>query len=185
VADRAEKQKAKITTDLKKFCTRKELAALFAGTKLNRWILVVPIHDSAQVNLYLTAKTAQVGALALPYVADDFEALVHDLDCFEADSREARALRRRLITLPPQPPTPEQIDRWTQASNPLVTALSEKLAKRLGSHEPGRHCQLKRPWYAGRVGGAAARVGELLCSPIMLPRSSRAGPEKGALGPLS
>jgi hypothetical protein len=25
----------------------------------------------------------------------------------------------------------------------------------------------------------------LLCSPIMLPRSSRAGPEKGALGPLS
>ena len=28
-------------------------------------------------------------------------------------------------------------------------------------------------------------VGELLCSPIVLPRSSRAGPEKGALGPLS
>jgi hypothetical protein len=55
-------------------------------------------------------------------------------------------------------------------------------------HRPalsGWHCQLKRPWYARRVGGAAARVGELLCSPIMLPRSSRAGPEKGALGPLS
>jgi hypothetical protein len=25
-----------------------------------------------------------------------------------------------------------------------------------------RHCQLKRPWYARRVGGAAVRVGELL-----------------------
>src|SRR6516164_1435581 len=48
-----------------------------------------------------------------------------------------------------------------------------------------RHCQLKRPWYAARVGDAAARVGELLCSPIVLPRSSRAGPKKGALGPLS
>ena len=48
-----------------------------------------------------------------------------------------------------------------------------------------RHCQLKRPWYAARVGGAAARVGDLLCSPIVLLRSSRAGPEKGALGPLS
>src|SRR5215467_2533854 len=44
-----------------------------------------------------------------------------------------------------------------------------------------RHCQLKRLRHARRVGGAAARVGELLCSPIMLPRSSRAGPEKGAL----
>jgi hypothetical protein len=37
------------------------------------------------------------------------------------------------------------------------------------------HCQLKRPWYARHVGDAAVRVGELLCSPIMLPRSSRAG----------
>jgi hypothetical protein len=37
---------------------------------------------------------------------------------------------------------------------------------------PAGHCQLNRPWYARRVGGAAARVGELLCSPIMLPRSS-------------
>jgi peptide/nickel transport system substrate-binding protein len=41
-----------------------------------------------------------------------------------------------------------------------------------------RHCQLKRPWYARCVGGVAARVGELLCSPVMLPRSSRAGQEK-------
>jgi transposase-like protein len=41
-----------------------------------------------------------------------------------------------------------------------------------------RHCQLKRPWYARRVGGAAARVGEFPYSPIMLPRSRRAGPEK-------
>jgi len=32
---------------------------------------------------------------------------------------------------------------------------------------------------------AAARVGELLCSPITLPRLSLAGPEEGALGPLS
>ena len=46
---------------------------------------------------------------------------------------------------------------------------------------PVRYCQLKRPWYGRRVGGAAARVGELLCSPIILSRSSRAGPEKGAL----
>jgi cation diffusion facilitator CzcD-associated flavoprotein CzcO len=49
---------------------------------------------------------------------------------------------------------------------------------------PG-HCQLKQSWYARRVGGAAARVGELLCSPIMPPRSSRAGPEKGVLSPLT
>src|SRR3954465_501958 len=58
----------------------------------------------------------------------------------------------------------------------LNTAIGELLR---------RHFQIMRPGYAPHVGGAAARVGELLCLPIVLPRSSRAGPEKGALGPLS
>jgi hypothetical protein len=40
------------------------------------------------------------------------------------------------------------------------------------------HCQLKRPWYARRVGGAPARVGELLCSPIMLPAQAERGRKK-------
>jgi len=40
------------------------------------------------------------------------------------------------------------------------------------------HCQLKRPWYAGRVGGAAARVGELLYSPIVLPAQAERGQKK-------
>jgi hypothetical protein len=138
VSDRADKQKAKITTDLRKFCMRQELVRLFAGFKLNRWILVVPIHDSAYVNLHLTAKSTEVRAKGLPYVADDFEVLVHDLACFDPDSREARASQRRLIRLPPQPATQEQIQTWAQASDPLVTALSEKLAKRTGSHDPTR-----------------------------------------------
>src|SRR5438132_12788373 len=73
VAERANKQKAKITTDLRKFCTRRELLKLFAGIKLNRWILVVPIHDSSQVNLHLTGKTTQVRACGLSYVAHHFE----------------------------------------------------------------------------------------------------------------
>jgi hypothetical protein len=44
-----------------------------------------------------------------------------------------RAFHRRQITLPPQPATAAQIDNWAQASNPLVTALSRKLVKRIGS----------------------------------------------------
>ena len=138
IADRADKQKVKITTDLKKFCTRREVERLFRGVKICRWILLVPAHDSAQVNLHLTTKTVQVRAMGLPYVADNFEVLIHDLECFDVDSREARTAQRRLIALPPQTPTQEQIDSWTQGSNPLVAALSEKLAKRVGSHDPAR-----------------------------------------------
>ena len=48
-----------------------------------------------------------------------------------------------------------------------------------GTHERFTgHCQLKQPWYARLVGGAAARVGEFLCSPIVLPRSAERGRNK-------
>ena len=74
-------------------------------------------------------------------------------------------------------------ERWFAAE--LIRHKGRLLLRQEHPEAAERYCQLKRPWYARRVGGAAARVGELLCSPIMLPRSSRAGPEKGALGPLS
>jgi len=48
-----------------------------------------------------------------------------------------------------------------------------------------RHRQLKRRWYARRVGGAEARVEELLCSRIVLPPLKPSGAGKGTLGPLS
>src|SRR5499426_4320174 len=37
------------------------------------------------------------------------------------------------------------------------------------------HCQLKRPRYARCVGGTAARVEELLCSPAVLPAQAERG----------
>jgi hypothetical protein len=48
-----------------------------------------------------------------------------------------------------------------------------------------RHCQLSRPWVCSLCrwrGGSGRRV---LCSPIVLPRSNRAGPERGTLSTLS
>jgi hypothetical protein len=52
----------------------------------------------------------------------------------------------------------------------LSSGLHDSPLEGTGFEPSVRHCQLKRPWYPRRVGGAAARVGELLCSPIMLPR---------------
>ena len=40
------------------------------------------------------------------------------------------------------------------------------------------HCQLSRPWYARCVGGAVASGRKVLCLPIVLPRSNRAGRKK-------
>jgi hypothetical protein len=141
VDDRANKQKAKITNDLKKFCSRPEVASLFAANPVQRWILLVPIHDSAQVNLHLSTKTEQVRAMGLTYVTPDFEVLVHDLEFFDRSSVELRAFHRRQISLLSQPATPAEIESWTQASDPLVMSLTRKLIKRIG---PGDQAELDR-----------------------------------------
>jgi hypothetical protein len=136
VADRADKQKAKITTDLKKFCINKtELSKLFGSAQMSRWVLVVPLHDSSELNAHATAKTGEVKALGLPYVAANFEVMIQDLESFDSTSRALRALIRRSISLPAQPASSEQIEQWSEASESLVTTLKTKLAKRVGVDE--------------------------------------------------
>jgi hypothetical protein len=132
VADRADKQKSKITTDLKKFCgNKKEIQGLLGDVKVNRWILTVPIHDSSQVNIHLTTKATEVKNLGLNYVTPDFEVLIHDLSCFDAGSLSYRTMLRSSVSVPTTPPTAQEIDNWVMVENPLVLNLIKKLRKRI------------------------------------------------------
>jgi hypothetical protein len=136
VADRADKQKAKITTDLKKFCTKKsELSSLFGSVQMTRWVLVVPLHDSSQLNAHVTAKTTEVKSLSLPYVASNFEVMIQDLESFDSASKAVRAILRCAMSLPVQPASTQQIEQWSEASERLVTSLKSKLGKRVGGDE--------------------------------------------------
>jgi hypothetical protein len=136
VADRADKQKAKITTDLKKFCTKKtELGSLFGSVQMTRWVLLVPLHDSSQLNAHATAKTTEVKALGLPYVAINFEVMIQDLESFDPTSRTVRAILRRSMSLAVQSASTHQIEQWSESSENLVTTLRTKLAKRVGADE--------------------------------------------------
>jgi hypothetical protein len=138
VAVRAEKQQAKITTDLAKFCTKKvELQAMFGTTQIRRWILLVPLHDSSQVNAHAARKTAEVRALGLPYMAADFDVMIHDLDSFDAASRAARAMGRQIVMVPSQRVSVDDIEEWSTTSETLVTTLTTKLQKRVSSSQSG------------------------------------------------
>ena len=77
IKERYEKQRDKITADINKFINNAdELAQLFDGTVIRRWILVVPRHDSARLIQHAKKKAKEVHNRALPYVSDDFEILV-------------------------------------------------------------------------------------------------------------
>lgn len=154
VPDRAEKQKAKATIDLRKFCTKRPaLQALFGGVQIRRWVLVVPLHDSGQVNVHATAKTAEVKALELPYVSTDFEVMIQDLDSFGAASRTARGAARRSVSLPSAPASLEEITAWSQTSDALVDTLTGKLRKRVLASDPGElqdHVKKVIGWFLER-----------------------------------
>jgi hypothetical protein len=137
VAQRAEKQKRKITTDLAKFvANRAKVAAIFGDVQVYRWVLLVPLHDSALVNVHTTSKTAEVRGLNLPYTSSDFEVMVQDLQCFDAASRMTRSAQRLVITLPFHPSTDEEIEAWAQTANELVQELFRKLRKRVIGNDP-------------------------------------------------
>src|SRR6516164_7935636 len=59
--------------------------------------------------------------------------------------------------------------------NRMTPSYAVEQGRRYRYYVSRRYCQLKRPWYARRVGGAAARVGELVCLPIMLPAQAERG----------
>ncbi|TDR39634.1 hypothetical protein DFR29_11522 [Tahibacter aquaticus] len=134
VSDRASKQVSKITGDLGKFCHKKtELAKLFGSVQINRWALVVPLHDSASVNTHLTKKTADVLAAKLPYVASDFQALIQCPKSFASSSVRALELRRLSNLIIAQDATQLERTTWAENASPLVEDLRKKLAKRIQS----------------------------------------------------
>lgn len=134
-AERADKQKAKITIDLAKFCGRQtDIGAILGNAKIKRWILLAPLHDSKQVNIHITSKTTEVRAKGLSYAAHDFEVAIHDLEHFNASVRARLSLLRREVRLPSQKSSKEEIEAWAQA-NPLIDKLIKKLRKRIGSDD--------------------------------------------------
>ena len=70
---------------------------------------------------------------------------------------------------------------------PLDRAAKDRLDHVVGVGGSWRHVGIVNlAANAVLVASAARRLGVgSLCSPIVLPRSNRAGPQKGALGPLS
>ena len=69
-----EKQRDKMTADLRKFVENADdLKKVFGTTKIKRWILVVPKHQSSKLNQHATAKAVEIVNTGLDYLDGDFQ----------------------------------------------------------------------------------------------------------------
>lgn len=143
VADRAKKQKNKITADLGKFTDpAKGATTILKGHEVHRWVLVVPVHDSHEVNKHATRKGLEARSNGHAHVADDFEVLIQDITDFDQSSLQARARQRAEISLSAAAASSDEVEAWSARSGDLVQNLERKLGKRAAPSDPVAHKQL-------------------------------------------
>lgn len=81
-----EKQRDKITTDLKKLQTNEaDLTKVLGPTKLRRWHLVTPTIAHNDLIKHAQTKEAEVRGWNLSILAPDFQVLVHDADHYASE----------------------------------------------------------------------------------------------------
>lgn len=114
-------QRAKAARDLEKLVTNKEkLVKILNGLSISRWILLCPFLDNKDVIASTRSKAIEIRAAKLPFLADDFDALVHCQEDFAGEIETLRLQSRMPLALP------------SQSVNVDIAAVQEsKIGKRL------------------------------------------------------
>jgi hypothetical protein len=127
VAKAASAMKAKAQRDLRKLEKYKEqIAEILQSVEARRWVLLCPFLDNKEVVSYVRQQGTLLKAKGLSFIAEDFEALVHSQEDFNA---EIEALRLRSLGPPlsVEPLTATEVDAASQG--PLGARLHDKLSR--------------------------------------------------------
>lgn len=127
-AERYQKQRNKLSTDLRKLSTKqKELQTLLGDVKIHNYIFLVPIFDSAQLVQHASTKAEEVRQKNLPFISDDFKVTVANDSIYASERSEVLARLASLVDIIPTPP--EAVDTWMEGNSQLTEAALNKLAK--------------------------------------------------------
>ena len=130
---RATRQKKKITKDVGKLISRAaEVSKLFLGAPVRHWVLLVPLHDSKDVNLHCSTKTVETRAKALSHIDPKFEVSVRDLKSFAPQVVAAGMATQNSLVLSVPDLTPDELKTWQVGSPDLLANATSKLLKRSG-----------------------------------------------------
>ncbi|AWL98841.1 hypothetical protein [Bradyrhizobium amphicarpaeae] len=133
IAIRAERQKKKITTDTGKFVSNAtEISKLFLNTPIKHWVLLVPLHDSKDVNLHCSKKTIELRALKCSHLDKNIEVSVQDQLTFAPSVLSAGLAALNTIAFDILPPTADQLSQLQSDSPDLLDNARSKLLKRAG-----------------------------------------------------
>lgn len=125
-----EKQRRKMAQDIGKFINnRASLEKILDGVKINRWLLVVPRFDSAQLVAYARIKAEEVRQAGLPYVADDFHVGVVTDEDFAPEIQALAKVGGIQLELPTADPDAQEMDDWARGNSPSISRMEQKIGK--------------------------------------------------------
>lgn len=128
--ERFEKQRDKMTRDLKKFVDNKALLEkIFGDTKIKKWVLFVPVYDSKDLIAHAVKKTKEIKSLKLPYVAPGFKVTICEEKDFSTEKEQIMNNKSDLIDFDFCETDETEIDEWTQENDVLVATIDRKIAK--------------------------------------------------------
>ncbi len=133
-AQRHNRIRDKITRDITKFIADKDgkLSKLFGGTKIRRWILLVPYFDSRELVEHAARKTKEVLAAGLAYVdCDEFTVVILEEDAFAVEKAMLLKLNVSGIDISTAPICEQDIEGWAadEANAFKVEHLATKTAR--------------------------------------------------------
>jgi hypothetical protein len=136
IATRAERQKKKITTDTGKVVSNAlEISNLFLGSPIKHWVLLVPLHDSKDVNIHCAKKTADLRALKCKHLDQQVEVSVQDQSTFAPSVLSAGLKAISTIAFDISPPTAAQLTQLQTDFPDLLDNAHRKLLKRAGPED--------------------------------------------------
>lgn len=123
-----ESQRDKLTADLSKLSKYEdELKKVFGSLKISKYVFMVHRLDSKRLIEHATTKAAQIVALQLDFISDDFRIIVVTDDQYAKERDFIVALPEQLIQ--PDEVTPEGYESWTLDNSSLMEDAERKLKK--------------------------------------------------------
>lgn len=136
ISTRADRQKTKITNDLKKLVDNEAtISKLFLGNKIEHWKLLAPLHDSRQLNDHCSKKTLDMRALGCGHLAPNFLVDIQDTGSFPATALNAGMNSLGSLNLLVPSPSEEEVEGWQSGATDLLVNATKKLQKRVSEGE--------------------------------------------------
>ncbi|EIP98813.1 hypothetical protein OpiT1DRAFT_03282 [Opitutaceae bacterium TAV1] len=129
-ADLTEKQRDKITRDIKKFCDNsQDLARILGQLRIEVWGLVVPRCNSKHLLVHAETKAAEVRNRNLGIVAPAFRISVMTDEAFQAERAKLACDVAQKLPVNVRDIPDLEVDNWSTQNTSLNSVLTSKLRK--------------------------------------------------------